>query len=478
MRQHRVSTVRRLARATVAASAAAAALTFGFSAPSQAADPSLREVAESTGRFIGTAVNDGLLGNGTYSDIVSTEFDSVTAENAMKWDAVEPQRGQFNWAGGDRLVQFAQANDQLVYGHTLVWHSQMPGWLQNGSFSNNELRQIMTDHVTTQVSRYKGQVQRWDVVNEAFNEDGSFRQSKFYQQLGASYIADSFRAARAADPDAKLFINDYNTELDNAKSDGLYRLVSDLLAQGVPIDGVGFQNHLIVGNVNGPAIRQNLQRFADLGLEVVITELDIRMQMPSDSSKLQQQARDYRAVADACLAVSRCSGITVWGVSDRDSWVPDVFPGEGAACPWDENYQPKPAYDALRDAFVAAGGDPGDPDDPDDPDDPGDPEPGDCSAVFTVSNRWDTGSVVSVTVRTGQALNGWRAQFDLPAGVSLANGWNGSFSQSGSTVTVTNAAYNGTVPAGGTISFGFQTGGGAAQDGTRVSLGGQECAAG
>ncbi|SEP60309.1 endo-1,4-beta-xylanase [Streptomyces radiopugnans] len=477
MRQHRVRTVRRLARAAVAASAAAAALTFGFSAPSQAADPSLREVAESTGRFIGTAVNDGLLSNGTYSDIVSTEFDSVTAENAMKWEAVEPQRGQFNWAGGDRLVQFAQANDQLVYGHTLVWHSQMPGWLQNGSFSNSELRTIVTDHVTTQVSRYKDKVQRWDVVNEAFNEDGSLRQSKFYQQLGASYIADSFRAARAADPDAKLFINDYNTETANAKSDGLYRLVRDLKAQGVPIDGVGFQNHLIVGQVNGQAIRQNLQRFADLGLEVAVTELDIRMRMPSDSSKLQQQARDYRAVADACLAVSRCSGITVWGVSDRDSWVPDVFDGEGAACPWDENYRPKPAYDALRDAFVAAGGDPGDPDDPDNPGDP-DPPTGDCSAAFTVSNRWDTGSVVSVTIRTGQALNGWRAQFDLPAGVNLANGWNGAFSQSGRTVTVSNAAYNGTVSAGGTISFGFQTSGGAAQDGTRVSLGGQECAAG
>ncbi|MFD1828193.1 endo-1,4-beta-xylanase [Streptomyces desertarenae] len=438
----------------------------------QAAEPSLREVAEPTGRFIGTAVNDGLLSNGTYSGIVGTEFDSVTAENAMKWEAVEPQRGQFNWAGGDRLVQFAQQNDQLVYGHTLVWHSQMPGWLQNGSFSAAELRTIMTDHVTTQVARYKGRVQRWDVVNEAFNEDGSFRQSKFYQQLGSSYIADAFRAARAADPNAKLFINDYNTELDNAKSDGLYRLVGDLLAQGVPIDGVGFQNHLIVGQVNGPAIRQNLQRFADLGLEVAVTELDIRMQMPADSSKLQQQARDYRAVADACLAVSRCSGITVWGVSDRDSWVPDVFEGQGAACPWDENYRPKPAYDALRDAFVAAGG--GDPGDPGDPD----PPTGDCSAVFTVSNRWATGSVVSVTIRTGQALNGWNVRFGLPAGVSLANGWNGSFSQSGGTVTVTNAAYNGTVPAGGTISFGFQTSGGAAQDGTRVSLGGRECAAG
>ncbi|MCI0383326.1 endo-1,4-beta-xylanase [Streptomyces sp. CNQ085] len=353
MRQHRVRTVRRSARAAVAVSVTAAALTLGFSAPSRAADPSLREVAESTGRFIGTAVNDGLLGNGTHSSIVSTESDSVTAENTMRWEAVEPRRGRFDRAGGDRLMRFAQDNDQLVHGHTLVWHSQMPGWLRNGSFSDSELRRIMTDHVTTQAGRHRGKVQRWDVVNEAFDEDGSPRQSKFYQRLGPSRIADSFRATRAADPNAKLFINDYDTETVNVKSDGLYRLVRDLLAQDVPIDGVGFQNHLIVGNVNGQAIRRNLQRFADPGLEVAATELDIRMRMPSDSSKLQWQARDYRAVADACLTVSRCSGITV-----------------------------------------------------------------------------------------------------------------------------TDAVHNGTVPAGGTVSFGFRTSAGAAQDGTRVSLGGQECAAG
>lgn len=460
-------------------SAAAATLAFGLAGTSQAAAPTLREAADATGRFIGTAVNDGLLNNSTYRNIAASEFDSVTAENAMKWEAVEPQRGQYNWAGGDRLVQFAQQNDQLVYGHTLVWHSQMPQWLQNGSFSDSELRTIMTDHVTTQVGRYRGDVQRWDVVNEAFNEDGSLRQSKFYQQLGESYIADAFRAARAADPNAKLFINDYNTEVRNAKSDGLFRLVQRLKSQGVPIDGVGFQNHLIVGNVNGSAIQQNLQRFADLGLEVVITELDIRMRTPSDSSKLQQQARDYRAVADACLAVSACSGITVWGISDRDSWVPDTFPGEGDACPWDGNYQPKPAYHALLTAFTDAAGDPGGPgEDPEDPEDPGEPGTGSCTAVFTVANRWATGSVVNVTVRTTQALNGWRAEFDLPSGVTVANGWNGGFSQSGARVTVTNAAYNGTVAAGGTFSFGFQTGGGAAQDGTAVSLGGQRCAAG
>ncbi|WP_063734330.1 endo-1,4-beta-xylanase [Streptomyces sp. RTd22] len=346
--------LRRAHAAALVASAAALAVTLA--APTQAAgaaNPTLREVADRTGRFVGTAVNDGRLGDGTYANIAKSEFSSVTAENAMKWGSVEPNRGQFNWAAADRLVSFAQANRQKVYGHTLVWHSQMPNWLANGSFSNAELRTIMTGHVTTQVARYKGKVQRWDVVNEAFNENGTLRASKFYNQLGQSYIADAFRAARAADPSAKLFINDYNTEGTNAKSDGLYNLVKSLKSQGVPIDGVGFQSHLIVGQVPS-TMKANLQRFADLGVEVVISELDIRMATPADATKLQQQANDYKAVARNCLAIARCTGITVWGFGDRDSWVPDTFPGQGAANLYDTNYQPKPAYNAFRDGLAGS----------------------------------------------------------------------------------------------------------------------------
>ncbi|MFI0818192.1 endo-1,4-beta-xylanase [Streptomyces sp. NPDC021098] len=345
-----------LRRAHVTAALAAAALAFGLAVPVQeahAANPTLREVANRTGRFVGTAVSDGRLGDGTYANIAKSEFSSVTAENAMKWGSVEPNRGQFNWAAADRLVSFAQGNGQKVYGHTLVWHSQMPNWLANGSFSNTELRSIMTGHVTTQVARYKGKVQRWDVVNEAFNENGTLRASKFYSQLGQSYIADAFRAARAADQSAKLFINDYNTEGANAKSDGLYNLVKSLKSQGVPIDGVGFQSHLIVGQVPS-TMKANLQRFADLGVDVVISELDIRMATPADAAKLQQQAADYKTVARTCLAVARCTGITVWGFGDRDSWVPGTFPGQGAADLYDSNYQPKPAYNAFRDGLAGS----------------------------------------------------------------------------------------------------------------------------
>lgn len=322
------------------------------SAQEEAQEQTLREAAAASGRFIGTAVADHRLSDPTYTAIAEREFNAATAENVMKWEALEPQRGQYSWDAADRFVDFAQAAGQQVWGHTLVWHSQMPDWLENGDFSRDELHSIMTGHIATTAGRYAGDIDRWDVVNEVLEEDGSLRQSTWLQVLGESYIADAFRAARQADPDAALFINDYNTDGVNAKSDGMYDLVVSLLNQGVPIDGVGFQSHLILGQL--PADYQaNLQRFADLGLEVVVTELDIRMDMPVDDSKLDRQASDYRSVTEACLNVSACGGITVWGFGDSDSWVPDHFPGEGAANLFDDNYQPKPAYYAVRDALAA-----------------------------------------------------------------------------------------------------------------------------
>ncbi|MDB1088262.1 endo-1,4-beta-xylanase [Streptomyces sp. ACA25] len=450
--------------------------------PPSAQNQTLREAAQSSGRFVGTAIADHRLNDSTYTAIASREFSSVTAENEMKWESVEPNRGQYNWGGADRFIAFAQQNNQQTYGHTLVWHSQMPGWLENGNFSATELNQIMHDHIATYAGRYAGQIDRWDVVNEAFNEDGTFRNSKWLQVLGEDYIADAFRAARQADPNAKLFINDYNTDGINAKSNGMYQLVQRLQQQGVPIDGVGFQSHMILGQMPGD-YQQNLQRFADLGLEVVVTELDIRMDMPSNSSKLEQQARQYTSVTEACLAVSRCSGITVWGFGDRDSWVPDWFEGQGAANLYDDNYQPKPAYYAMREAFGGdgdggsnGGGDNGGGDNGGgDNGGTGGTDPvGDCSADLQI-NRWNAGSVVEVRVTSQQALNGWEVTFDLPSG-SVTQSWNAEVSQSGNRVTARNLGYNGNIGAGGSLSFGFQTNSGDEYATPRVSLNGTACA--
>jgi mannan endo-1,4-beta-mannosidase len=305
----------------------------------------LREHADTERFLIGAAVATGPLANEpAYRDTLAREFNAVTAENDMKWDATEPNRGQFTFAGADAVVNFAEANDQTIHGHTLVWHSQTPGWVQ--SLPASDMRAAMQNHIATVVGRYRGRVASWDVVNEVFNEDGSLRSSFWLQTLGPSYIADAFRAARQADPDADLYINDFNVEGQNAKSNALFNLVRDLRQQGVPIDGVGLQGHLIVGQTPGD-LRQNIERFADLGLDVKITELDIRMTLPADQAKRAQQGADYRRVLDACLAVPRCVGITTWGFTDKHSWIPGFFPGQGAALPFDENYRPKPAYEAL-----------------------------------------------------------------------------------------------------------------------------------
>ncbi|KAK7062903.1 hypothetical protein VNI00_000400 [Paramarasmius palmivorus] len=189
------------------------------------------------------------------------------------------------------------------------------------------------------------------LLREAFNEDGTFRSSVFYDTLGESYVDIALQAARAADPNAKLYINDYNIEGVNAKSTGMYNLIKDLQDRGIPIDGVGLQAHLIVGSIPGD-IRANIERFAALGVEVAITELDIRMTLPATAEKLEQQKQDYQNVIAACRAVPKCIGITIWDYTDKYSWIPSVFPTEGVALPWDEDLKKKPAYDGIIAGFA------------------------------------------------------------------------------------------------------------------------------
>ncbi|WP_344856554.1 endo-1,4-beta-xylanase, partial [Planomonospora alba] len=319
--------------------------------PANASAP-LRTHAEARGKFIGTALATSPLANETaYRNIAASEFNQVTAENAMKWDATEPSPNQFNFTGADQIMAFAEQNNQKVHGHTLVWHSQTPNWVQ--SLGAAEMRSAMQNHISRVAGRYADNpvLTSWDVVNEVFEENGSMRNSFWYQKLGDGYIADAFRFARAADPDAKLCINDYNVEGVNAKSTAMYNLVRSLRAQNVPVDCVGFQGHLAI-QYGQPNIQENMERFAALGVEIRVTELDVRMQMPRSSAKDTTQATYYSNVVKACMAVSRCSGVTIWGFTDKYSWVPDTFSGEGAALIYDENYAKKPSYTAVHDALT------------------------------------------------------------------------------------------------------------------------------
>ncbi|SDG60315.1 endo-1,4-beta-xylanase [Lentzea fradiae] len=299
-----------------------------------------------TNRWVGSAVAaQHLSAEADYKKVLTREFDSVTPENEMKWGTVEAVRGQYDWSGADAIVDYAKKTGKSIRGHTLIWHSQLPDWVAD--LEAAELKSVVRKHIADEAGRYRGKIRAWDVVNEAFNEDGTRRETVFQTKLGDDYIADAFRLAHAADPKAKLYINDYNIEGLNPKSDATYELVKSLKRKGVPIHGVGIQGHLSLMYDFPQGVKENIKRFADLGVDVAITEMDVRIPLPVTPEKLKAQADYFGNVWDACHAVKRCVEFTTWGFTDRHSWVPDVFPGEDAACLFDENLKPKPAYFRL-----------------------------------------------------------------------------------------------------------------------------------
>ena len=341
---------------TALAAASAAALipvvALAVAGPASAAS-TLRAAAEAQGRYFGTEVTGSMPSNATIASIAGTQFDMVTPGNEMKWDTTEPANGSYNFTPGDNIVTFAQNHNLRIRGHNLVWHSQLPGWVT--SLPTNQVKSAMEAHITTEATHYKGKLYAWDVVNEPFNDDGSYRQDVFFNAFGGgqAYIADAIRTAHAADPNTKLYLNDYNIEGENTKSNAMYTLAQQLLAQGVPLGGIGLESHFIAGQVP-TTMQANIQRFAALGLDVAVTELDDRIPLPATTSNLQQQATDYRNIVTWCLNVSHCVGVSQWGVGDADSWIPGTFPGYGAATMYDNNYQPKPAYTATLNALGAS----------------------------------------------------------------------------------------------------------------------------
>ncbi|WDZ87829.1 non-reducing end alpha-L-arabinofuranosidase family hydrolase [Micromonospora cathayae] len=307
-----------------------------------AAESTLGAAAAQSGRYFGAAVAANKLSDGAYTTILNREFNSVTPENEMKIDATEPQQNNFTFGNADRIVNHALGRGWKVRGHTLAWHSQQPGWMQG--MEGSALRSAMLNHVTRVASYYRGKIHSWDVVNEAF-EDGNSgaRRNSNLQRTGNDWIEAAFRAARTADPGAKLCYNDYNT--DNwtwAKTQAVYRMVQDFKQRGVPIDCVGFQSHFNAGSPYNSNYRTTLSSFAALGVDVQITELDIE-------GSGTTQANTYRNVVNDCLAVARCNGVTVWGVRDCDSWR-----SSGTPLLFECNGNKKAAYDATLAALNSA----------------------------------------------------------------------------------------------------------------------------
>lgn len=327
--------------------------------------PGLHSLAVAAGKlFFGTATDTNNFNDTAYMSIVTNrnEFGILVPENSMKWQPTEPTQNQFSFTNPDAVRALAQRNNQLFRCHTLTWFQQLPQFILTTSWTRDTLSAAINTHIANVVGHYAGSCYSWDVVNEALNDggnDGSFRNSVFFTTLGTDYIPLSFAAAAAADPAAKLYYNDFSLEFNGAKTDAaldIVRLVQNSSAMGARIDGIGFQAHLTVGS--GTPSRDSLisvfNRFIALGLEVAITELDIRMTLPSNATSIEQQAQDYMSVVGACLALPKCVGLVVWQFTDKYSWVPSTFAGTGEACLYDQNMQRKPAWTSVSVQLAAA----------------------------------------------------------------------------------------------------------------------------
>jgi endo-1,4-beta-xylanase len=328
---------------------------------------SLREAANARGILVGTAVRPSLFTEAAYSATLAREFNMMEPEDAMKWWTLRQKQDAFDFREGDEIVRFAQAHGMKIRGHCLVWDHNNPDWLAAGHFNPQHLSYLLREHIFTVMRHYAGQVFAWDVVNEALDENGQFKDSPWYNQPGigfagkdSAYVEQAFRWAREADPNALLFYNDNGAEGVGRKSDAVYAMVKDLKQRGVPIDGVGLQMHVTGVELDTDAITRNIARLSALGVQVHITELDVSL--PVDANGITASSDDLKAQADVygriiriCLQTPACTAIQTWGFTDKYSWIGShSHHTRGAALPLDSVYKPKPAYRAIFEELAAS----------------------------------------------------------------------------------------------------------------------------
>jgi endo-1,4-beta-xylanase len=325
----------------------------------------LRGLASAKGRSFGVSVDAAFFGANpaAYDTVVAREFNMIVAGNVMKWSSIHRDgRYLYRWGNPDAMVAFAQANGMKVRGHTLAWYQQNPAWLTGTTWNPETLKVVLKEHIDSVVGHYKGKVVAWDVVNEAINDGtGTLRVtgSPWATTIGPSYIDLAFKEARAVDPAAQLFYNDYSLEFPGVKQDSAFALLSSMKSRGIPIDGIGFQSHFQINN-DGTGVPSKdvlvatFNRFAALGLKVHVTELDIRVRTPGATpAELAAQAQGFANVTSACLAVAACEAMVVWGLNDGESWVSGAFPGYGQALLFDDSYSKKATYTAVSNALAA-----------------------------------------------------------------------------------------------------------------------------
>ena len=321
----------------------------------------------------GAAVGPGYLDESDYSGALKKYFNCVVAENHMKWVLIAPDEGSFAFADADKIVNFAAVNGMAVRGHTLLWHKQLPDWVKGKIY--DDLDDVLQIHINAVMGRYKGKIYAWDVVNEIIMSSAPGLRNNDLLTTNGDYsvwsetstddslIRKAFEFAHAADPDAKLFVNDENSYgggppypnnvmWNEMQSDLLYSYVSAWVNDGVPVHGVGMQLHLDEGNPPVYSMIENdIIRYGALGLEVHFTEIDVRIKEPVTSEKLQNQAVIYNKIAQLAMKYpSIVTSFVTWGVSDKYSWIDksEYFDDYSSALLLDAGYSPKPAYNLIK----------------------------------------------------------------------------------------------------------------------------------
>jgi len=317
---------------------------------------SLRSLADKRNFLIGAAAGPRAIAEEPlYAETLAREFNCLVAENAMKEIYLQPQPGRFDFEEADRLLAFANANAMKVRGHTLVWHNQIPEWIRKEDMSRPVAMDALRTHIFTVVEHFKDKVFAWDVVNEVLEDKFfSYREkNRWYQLIGPDYVELAFKWARQADPNCRLFYNDYDLESVDGKFEATMRLIRDLLDRGIPLDGLGFQFHSTAADVKGMGKDEKFaahceQVKRELGLEVQITEMDLCLRPDPSEKELAVQAEAYAKILSLALEAENCTALLTWGFTDKHSWIPSFHDGKyGHALLFDENYQPKPAVEAM-----------------------------------------------------------------------------------------------------------------------------------
>ncbi|OIV42181.1 endo-1,4-beta-xylanase [Flavobacterium johnsoniae] len=347
---------------------------LAVSCTSQKETTSLKE-AYKNDFYIGTALSaDQIEEKDAKADsLIRKEFNAITAENIMKSMYTHPQKDKYDFALSDKFVAYGEKNKMFIHGHTLIWHSQLAPWMEKIADST-EMKAFMKDHITTIVSRYKGRIDSWDVVNEALNEDGTLRKSVFLNTLGEKYLVDAFKLAAEADSKVDLYYNDYNLE-DPAKRAGAIALIKKIKAAGGKIDGIGSQGHWKLNSPSLEEIEKSILEYSALGIKVAFTELDITVlpnpwdlkgadvnqkfegnpKMNPYPEKLPDSiqnklAERYESIFKLFLKhKDKISRVTFWGVYDGQSWL-NGWPIKGRTnypLPFDTNLKHKKAYDSI-----------------------------------------------------------------------------------------------------------------------------------